>query len=195
MGKLQLKGSSKIVADYFEFAINTILFQRGIYPQEDFISVRKYGLSVVVSDDDEVKQYIAKIMHQLKRWVYSKKMSKLVVAIILKTLGEIHERWEFDLEVTSDGDDVETRPNSEVQRDIQAIVRQITSSVSFLPVLDDDDYTFNVLTYTAQNIPVPLDWADAEDRNVDGAAEKVDFRGFDTNLHHVGTKVVYKLRD
>lgn len=34
--KLSLKGSSKMVAEFFEYSINTILYQRGVYPQDDF---------------------------------------------------------------------------------------------------------------------------------------------------------------
>ena len=34
--KLSLKGSSKLCVEFFEFATNTILFQRGVYPHEDF---------------------------------------------------------------------------------------------------------------------------------------------------------------
>jgi hypothetical protein len=33
---LSLKGSSKLVTEFFEYSINTILFQRGVYPAEDF---------------------------------------------------------------------------------------------------------------------------------------------------------------
>ena len=34
--KLELKGSSRLVAEFFQYSINTILFQRGVYPAEDF---------------------------------------------------------------------------------------------------------------------------------------------------------------
>lgn len=34
--KLSLRGSSKLVTEFFEYSINTILFQRGVYPPEDF---------------------------------------------------------------------------------------------------------------------------------------------------------------
>jgi len=34
--KLALKGSAKSVVEFFDFACNTILFQRGVYPPEDF---------------------------------------------------------------------------------------------------------------------------------------------------------------
>lgn len=161
--KLHLKGSSKMVADYFEFAINTILFQRGIYPTEDFITVRKYGLPMVINDDNDVKQYLARIMHQLKRWVYLKKMRRLVVVLSLKSTGEVIERWQFDLDVVTEGlVTEELKQVDAVQREIQTIMRQITSSASFLPQLNDDEYTFNVLAYTAQDIQVPLEWSDLD---------------------------------
>ena len=34
--KLALKGSSKTIVEFFDYACNTILFQRGVYPPEDF---------------------------------------------------------------------------------------------------------------------------------------------------------------
>ena len=30
------EGSSKMVSEFFEYSINTILYQRGVYPIEDF---------------------------------------------------------------------------------------------------------------------------------------------------------------
>lgn len=45
--KLSLKGSSKLVAEFFNYSINTILFQRGVYPAEDFTAFvsQPYSLS------------------------------------------------------------------------------------------------------------------------------------------------------
>merc|ERR1712176_1368617 len=60
--KLALKGSSKTITEFFDFACNTILFQRGVYPPEDFTTVKKYGLPMMTSCDDQVKAYIKKIM-------------------------------------------------------------------------------------------------------------------------------------
>jgi mitotic spindle assembly checkpoint protein MAD2 len=34
--KLSLRGSAKLCVEFFEFAVNSILFQRGVYPAEDF---------------------------------------------------------------------------------------------------------------------------------------------------------------
>jgi mitotic spindle assembly checkpoint protein MAD2 len=76
---LPLRGSAKYVAEFFgmrtgffalqplilEYSINSILYQRGIYPSEDFQVVRKYDLNMLVTTDSEVKAYIKKIMGQL----------------------------------------------------------------------------------------------------------------------------------
>lgn len=148
LSKLALKGSSKIVADYFEFAIHSILFQRGIYPSEDFITVRKYDLPMLVSADDEVKAYIGKIMAQVKKWIYGGRLSKLVVVIINKATTDSIERWEFSLDTSEDGEQEIVKSREDIQKEIQAIIRQITASVSYLPFLRDDEYTFNVLVYT-----------------------------------------------
>lgn len=198
LSKLALKGSSKIVADYFEFAIHSILFQRGIYPSEDFITVRKYDLPMLVSADDEVKAYIGKIMAQVKKWIYGGRLSKLVVVIINKATTDSIERWEFSLDTSEDGEQEIVKSREDIQKEIQAIIRQITASVSYLPFLRDDEYTFNVLVYTDpsyQTKNIPCEWADThgDGKMIQGEADSVKFSTFHTNLHNVGTAVSYKL--
>lgn len=34
--KISLKGSAKEVTEFFQYAINNLLYQRGVYPPEDF---------------------------------------------------------------------------------------------------------------------------------------------------------------
>lgn len=204
--KLALKGSSKIVSDYFEFAINSILFQRGIYPAEDFITVRKYDLPMVINNDDDVKNYISNIMQQLKKWIYGKKITKLIVVIVSTSTGESIERWEFNIETKDDEDDnnnstvdnkekAEKKSKEEIQKEIRAIIRQVTSSVSYLPILRDDEYTFNVLVYTDKDTNVPIQWCDTngDGRVLEGEnVDEIDFASFSTDKHKVKTSVSYK---
>ncbi|KAI5954730.1 MAD2 [Candida theae] len=200
--KLALKGSSKIVSDYFEFAINSILFQRGIYPAEDFITVRKYDLPMVINNDDDVKNYISNIMKQLKKWIYGKKITKLVVVIVSTSTGESIERWEFNIETkdNDEGDDQhenggDKKSKNEIQKEIRAIIRQVTSSVSYLPVLRDDEYTFNVLVYTDKDTNIPIQWCDTngDGRILEGDnVDEIDFASFSTDKHKVKTSVSYK---
>lgn len=62
-------------------------------------SVKKYGLNMLVTSDDQVKAYIKKIMSQLNKWMTGGKISKLVVVITSKETGEHVERWQFDVQI------------------------------------------------------------------------------------------------
>lgn len=53
--------------------------------------------SVTVSQDDQVKAYIKKIMSQLNKWMLKSKISKLIIVITSKETGEPVERWQFDV--------------------------------------------------------------------------------------------------
>ncbi|KUI72969.1 Mitotic spindle checkpoint component mad2 [Cytospora mali] len=97
--KLSLKGSARLVAEFFQYSIHTILYQRGVYPAEDFTVVKKYGLNMLVSSDDQVKAYIKKIMSQLDKWMVGGKISKLVIVITNKDTAEHLERWQFDVQI------------------------------------------------------------------------------------------------
>ncbi|KAN0071792.1 DNA-binding HORMA [Elaphomyces granulatus] len=213
--KLSLKGSGKLVAEFFEFSINSILFQRGVYPAEDFIAVKKYGLNMLVTSDDQVKAYIKKIMSQLNKWMVGGKISKLVVVITSKETGEHVERWQFDIQILGKSsqskyvhkstdkenasvgdaniDAPQEKTEKEIQDEIQAIFRQITASVTFLPVLDGD-CTFNVLVYADADSEVPVEWGDSDAKEIKNG-EKVQLRSFSTNNHRVETLVSYRLAD
>ncbi|RMJ22562.1 hypothetical protein PHISP_06570 [Aspergillus sp. HF37] len=214
--KLSLKGSAKLVAEFFEYSINSILFQRAVYPPEDFTTVKKYGLNMLVTADDQVKAYIRKIMSQLNRWMAGGKISKLVLVITSKETGEHVERWQFDVQIfgkqtktfsaRKNGDSENASPGptnsqeapvekteKEIQDEIQAIFRQITASVTFLPVLDGD-CTFNVLVYADADSEVPVEWGDSDAKEIKDA-EKVQLRSFSTNNHRVETLVSYRLAE
>lgn len=85
------------------------------------------------------------------------------------------------------------KTEKEIQEEIQAIFRQITASVTFLPVLDGD-CTFNVLVYADADSEVPVEWGDSDAKEIKNA-EKVQLRSFSTNNHRVGTLVSYRLAD
>lgn len=62
---ISLKGSTDIVTEFFNFSVNTILYQRGIYPPESFKKIPKYGLSMMVTIDEGLSTYMANILRQL----------------------------------------------------------------------------------------------------------------------------------
>lgn len=79
----------------------------------------------------------------------------------------------------------------EIQEEIQAIFRQITASVTFLPVLDGE-CTFNVLVYADADSDVPIEWGDSDAKEIKNG-EKVQLRSFSTSNHKVDTIVSYRL--
>lgn len=148
------------------------------------------------------------------------KISKLVVVITSKETGEHVERWQFDVQIfskrtqqdssrktsaggasTTDkenagagGDEaVQEKTEAQIQQEIQAIFRQITASVTFLPVLDGN-CTFNVLVYADADSEVPVEWGDSDAKEITNG-EKVQLRSFSTNNHRVDTLVSYRLAD
>jgi mitotic spindle assembly checkpoint protein MAD2 len=82
------------------------------------------------------------------------------------------------------------KSETEIQQEIQALFRQITASVSFLPMLDGN-CTFNVLVYADADSDVPLEWGDSDAKEVKNA-EKVQLRSFSTNSHRIDTLVSYR---
>ncbi|KAJ4159204.1 uncharacterized protein LMH87_008112 [Akanthomyces muscarius] len=218
--KLSLKGSARLVAEFFQYSIHTILFQRGVYPAEDFTAVKKYGLNMLVSSDDQVKAYIKKIMSQLDKWMVGGKISSLVIVITDKDTGEHVERWQFNVDITAapkksksssaaaaatgaaDQENAAAgaaaapapeKTEQEIQAEIAAIFRQITASVTFLPQLSGS-CTFNVLVYADGDSDVPVEWGDSDAKEIENG-ERVQLRGFSTANHRVDTLVSYRLGD
>ncbi|BEI85317.1 hypothetical protein CcaverHIS002_0507180 [Cutaneotrichosporon cavernicola] len=130
---ITLKGSTALVTEFFEYGVNSM--------------VKKYGLPMLVTSDDGLKEYIQTILGQVSDWLLSSSLTRLVLAIKSIETDETLERWQFDIH-TEDGPTSAgaipgapkptRKPNKtekEVQGEIRDIMKQITSSVTFLPIL------------------------------------------------------------
>ena len=147
---ITLKGSVKIVSEFFFTAINSILYQRGIYQPETFKRDEKYGLTVLTTTNEGLLAYLNQVMGQMEHWLVSGDVQKLVVVVAGIESGETLERWQFNVAVDehfkqSMGGNDENNPQNvvavekssksqksikEIHGEIQAIIRQITASVS-----------------------------------------------------------------
>jgi mitotic spindle assembly checkpoint protein MAD2 len=70
----------------------------------------------------------------------------------------------------------------EVHDEIQAIIRQITASVTFLPLLNEP-CSFDLLIYTNKTAVVPKKWADSDPCYIMNSQE-VKLRSFTTSVSH-----------
>jgi mitotic spindle assembly checkpoint protein MAD2 len=96
---ITLRGSVKIVSEFFFTAINSILYQRGIYQPETFRRDEKYGLTVLTTTDDGLLQYLNQVMGQMEQWLLHGHVQKLVVVVAGMDSGETLERWQFNVSV------------------------------------------------------------------------------------------------
>ena len=62
---INLRGSTTIVTEFFNYSVNNILYQRGVYPPESFKRVPKYGISMMVTTEEGLSTYMNNILRQL----------------------------------------------------------------------------------------------------------------------------------
>ena len=62
---ITLRGSTDIVTEFFNYSVNNILYQRGVYPPESFKRVSQYGLSMMITTDEGLLSYLSNILRQL----------------------------------------------------------------------------------------------------------------------------------
>lgn len=189
---ITLKGSVALVTEYFEYSINNILYQREIYPPEDFQKKSQYGLSLFITRNEALSDYINNVLVQMKAWLEAGSVQKLVLVIMSKETGETLERWVFSLEPSDEGEKVE-KDKKTIHSEIAAIQRQITASTSFLP-LNEDQKVFDLLVYTDEDTETPVKWETSDAKEIPDA-DMVQLRSFDTTKHKVGTSVAYKVQD
>lgn len=51
---------------FIDYGINSILFQRGLYPPESFKGDENYGLTILMSTDNKIKEFLSTTLEQLK---------------------------------------------------------------------------------------------------------------------------------
>ncbi|KAI0375108.1 mitotic spindle checkpoint protein MAD2 [Pilatotrama ljubarskyi] len=195
---ITLKGSTNLVTEFFKYAANTILFQRGVYPADDFHMVKKYGQTVLVTQDLALENYLDKILKQVNQWLLTGSVTQLVLAIISKDSRMPLERWVFDINLveqpTTEGSQpAPAKPEAEIQAEIRAILKQIVSTVTFLPVIDEPT-VFNILAYTSESADIPAnEWVDTDPLAIEASkSQQVKLRSFSTDVHRIEAMVAYR---
>ena len=141
---------------------------------------------MLVTCDDGLRQYLGQVLTQLSEWLMCGNVQKLVIVIASVDTGETLERWEFKIETDKHAAAVEEgvhREEKAITSEIQAIIRQITASVTFLPLLTSP-CTFDLLVYTDSSVDIPVAWEESDPRYIANSAE-VRLRSFTTKIHKV----------
>lgn len=198
---ITLTGSAELVKQYLCYGINSILYQRGIYPPETFEPAEHFGLSILMTTDDNMKSFLDKVLGQVQDWLVQRKVEKVTLVITNVNTKEVLEKWDFKVEYegrnTSNGigdgaglPEVGTKDVKQIQKEIREVIRQITGTVSFLPLLDCL-CSFDILTYTIRDCGIPNEWDETQPVFIANSQE-VQLRSFSTSIHKMETVVSYK---
>lgn len=172
---------------------------------ETFKRESKYGLTVLTTTDEGLLRYLNNVQKQVSEWLLLGHVQRLVVVVQGVDSMETLERWQFNVTVEDDGPNENKEPNNnlpssktsksikDIHNEIQAIIRQITASVTFLPLLQEP-CTFDLLVYTDKDIEAPEKWADSDPCYILNSAQ-VKLRSFTTTVHKVDSLVAYKEAD
>lgn len=194
---ITVKGSAEIVCDYLDYGINSILFQRGLYPPENFKATENYGLNILMSTDNKIKEFLSTTLGQLKEWLVKRTVNRVALVITnVKTL-EVMERWDFKIEYEGNSEDGDSqtsdKPLKQIKNEIRDVLKQIASSVAYLPLLDCL-CSFDIQIYTKNDVDLPKEWAEAEPASIKNA-QSVKMRSFSTNIHKMETMVTFQNED
>lgn len=102
----------------------SILYQRGVYPADDFHLVKKYGQTVMLTEDAALVNYLDKILKQVNgtratsksslleiddfpslEWLLKGNVTQLVLVLLSKDTRTPLERWVFDVDLVRSVDD------------------------------------------------------------------------------------------
>lgn len=125
-------------------------------------------------------------------------INKISMVITNAHTKEVLECWDFKMQAEA-GDGESNDPTkqtsskqlSRIQNEIRDVMRQISATVSYLPLLDCI-CTFDVMIHTLQNTEIPAQWDETGAVFIQNA-QAVQLRSFSTGLHKVDTVVNYKM--
>lgn len=193
---ITLKGSAAIISEYLNYGINSILFQRGIYPAETFENHQQYGLTILMSTDTKIKEFLKTVLKQTEEWMSKNELDKVSLVITNAHSKEVLECWEFQVQTEKNENSDPNNPTANkelkrIQQEIGSVMRQISATVSYLPLLDCI-CSFDILIHTIKDCELPEKWNETNDVSIQNP-QQVKLRSFSTGLHQVDTVVNYKL--
>jgi mitotic spindle assembly checkpoint protein MAD2 len=122
--------------------------------------------------------------------LHGKTVQKVVVCITDSLTAEVIEKWQFNVECDKTQTTESTKSEKQINKEIQAVLRQITSTVSFLPLVENQ-CVFDLQAYTDQNAEVPEEWGVSDEKSVANAVD-MPFREISTGHHTVKSGVSYR---
>lgn len=119
-----------------EYGINSILYQRGIYPPETFEPAEHFGMFILMSTDDKIKTFLDTVLTQVEEWLLQRKVQQVTLVITNVNTKEVLEKWDFRVDYEGKVESGEGNPSGlpevgtkdvpSIQKEIREVIRQIT---------------------------------------------------------------------
>jgi len=190
---ITLQGSAQMISEFLDFGINSILYQRDVYPPDEFSSVKKYGLTVLMAQDAELRKYLDEVLKQMRLWIEDSKLNQVVLVVKGCESDETLERWSFEIEKSEELKKGKTKVEAdikEIQKGIKDVVKQIVSTVTFLPAIEEP-VMFDLLFYCVAGVDLE-NWDPNSSHLITGDSDSVKLRSWSSKIHTVNTAVTFK---
>ena len=145
--ELSLSNSVTLAVEYLSYAMNSILYLRGIYPSNSFKSIEHpaTGLSLMVSNDQGVTGYLGAILSQVAQWLVQDKLRAISLVIFPDgeppqdgedaDEGDVVERWTFQFRHNTNDLDISKSSHASQtgSAHLATALRHLTASCGMLP--------------------------------------------------------------
>lgn len=154
--------SDKIVSELLLCLFYAIAFQRCIYPPQFFKKTHKWGIPIMVCTNKEVKSYFSNAIKAIRcEWLKPSNTGLNEVSMhFVSSSGEVLEKWQFRFHRVL-FDRIGELTEDAIRQNVRNAMRQIHSSVTFLPILEGDlavKISVEESTTVALNTTIPDGW-------------------------------------
>lgn len=120
--ELSLKASSEIFLEFFEVAIHQILYVRKLYPEEIFMSRKKYNIPVHMSSHPGLNNYITGSLSSIKNLIQQKNICQ--VSLLIEDGNTPVENFVFEVNVLQNIPRKES-DYSELEQSLRSVILRI----------------------------------------------------------------------
>lgn len=176
------------LAEFLAVIFNSILFQRQLFQRSDFKTAKKWGVPIMMCSLPEVQSYLKAVVRDINRqWLESgSEMLQMIMLTIVDEQENPIERWQFGLQYGQFA-----KSEGQLRSDLQKLLRQVHSSVSFMPLLRGDcSFRIAVIDASSEDF---TGWTPIEQKQVHNAIEG-EFQQLQTEFCTVSSQIVYSLR-
>lgn len=178
---------ANFLAEFLIVIFNSILSQRQLFQRSAFKPAKKWGVSLMMCSLPEVQSYLKAAVSDINRhWLENEsEMLQMVMLTIVDGQQNPIERWQFGVHYGHFAQSEE-----KLRGDLQKLLRQVHSSVSFMPLLQGD-FTFKISVMDASSKAI-IGWTPVQQKQVHNAIEG-ELQQLQTEFCTVSSQIVYSL--